>query len=233
MFRIRTFLRIPRLAILLGCLLAAIPLMYARVETLITIGALLALVFLAQKLPALRQPSISTVAGIAEAMAKIDWYNFEKFNALILRAEGYEVERRGGAHPDCGIDLVATRDGRVLLVQCKQWQNLPVPEHVIRELIGSMTDFGSCDGAVHSLRPATEPAARLAARHRIEVCDAQVLARRALDHIPQDGLAKLLFDRGHRCPKCESPMILRRSHSGTFWGCSRWPRCDGVIRTTS
>jgi DNA topoisomerase-1 len=30
------------------------------------------------------------------------------------------------------------------------------------------------------------------------------------------------------CPKCGSRMILRRSRSGRFWGCEKYPDCDGI-----
>jgi Protein of unknown function (DUF2726)/Topoisomerase DNA binding C4 zinc finger len=36
------------------------------------------------------------------------------------------------------------------------------------------------------------------------------------------------------CPKCSSPMVRRQAKSGanageTFWGCSRFPKCHGII----
>ena len=30
------------------------------------------------------------------------------------------------------------------------------------------------------------------------------------------------------CPKCEGKMVLRRSKAGRFWGCEKYPECDGV-----
>ncbi|MBU3902215.1 MAG: topoisomerase DNA-binding C4 zinc finger domain-containing protein [Candidatus Thermoplasmatota archaeon] len=30
-----------------------------------------------------------------------------------------------------------------------------------------------------------------------------------------------------KCPKCGSPMIERKGKYGKFWGCSRYPSCDG------
>lgn len=29
------------------------------------------------------------------------------------------------------------------------------------------------------------------------------------------------------CPKCKAPMVLRKSKYGEFWGCSKYPTCDG------
>ncbi|MES1166516.1 MAG: hypothetical protein ABUL68_00800, partial [Pseudomonadota bacterium] len=36
-----------------------------------------------------------TAASISEALGEIDWYQFEKFCAALLRADGYQVERKG------------------------------------------------------------------------------------------------------------------------------------------
>ncbi len=30
------------------------------------------------------------------------------------------------------------------------------------------------------------------------------------------------------CPKCKSRMVLRRSRTGRFWGCEKYPQCDGI-----
>lgn len=31
-----------------------------------------------------------------------------------------------------------------------------------------------------------------------------------------------------KCPKCGSPMIKRKSKNGEFWGCSKYPNCNGI-----
>jgi DNA topoisomerase-1 len=31
------------------------------------------------------------------------------------------------------------------------------------------------------------------------------------------------------CPKCGAPMVLRRGRYGPFYGCSRYPDCDGIV----
>ena len=33
------------------------------------------------------------------------------------------------------------------------------------------------------------------------------------------------------CPKCESPMVERKSKYGPFFGCSSYPKCTHVDRT--
>ena len=31
-----------------------------------------------------------------------------------------------------------------------------------------------------------------------------------------------------KCPKCGSPMAKRTGKNGTFWGCTKYPQCDGI-----
>ena len=33
------------------------------------------------------------------------------------------------------------------------------------------------------------------------------------------------------CPKCESPMVQRKSKFGPFLGCSGYPKCKHIDRT--
>jgi ssDNA-binding Zn-finger/Zn-ribbon topoisomerase 1 len=32
------------------------------------------------------------------------------------------------------------------------------------------------------------------------------------------------------CPKCDARTVLRRGRYGQFWGCSRFPACDGLVK---
>lgn len=31
-----------------------------------------------------------------------------------------------------------------------------------------------------------------------------------------------------KCPECGEVMVLKRSKFGLFYGCQKWPRCDGI-----
>lgn len=31
-----------------------------------------------------------------------------------------------------------------------------------------------------------------------------------------------------KCPKCDGPMVSRKSRYGVFWGCKDYPKCDGT-----
>ena len=176
-----------------------------------------------------REP-LWTIGKIRESLGEIDWYQFEKFCAALLRSEGYDVERKGGAQPDGGVDLVAIKNGESMLVQCKHWRTWTVQEKVIRELLGSMTHFKVNRGALYTLKGWTPPAGAFAAEHGIILADASSLASRALTQLPADYLSELLTGRHHHCPKCESPMVRRTGNFEPFWGCSTFPRCRQTLK---
>ena len=175
-------------------------------------------------------PATWNVARIEEALGEIDWYQFEKFCAALLRSEGYTVERKGGAQPDGGVDLIATKDGEPMLVQCKHWKTWTVQERVIRELLGSMTHYQVKRGALYVLKGATRPAQTFAAQHDIHVADGRNLAERARSGLADSELTNLLSSRDHHCPKCESLMIWRTGNFTPFWGCSAYPRCRATLK---
>ena len=33
----------------------------------------------------------------------------------------------------------------------------------------------------------------------------------------------------HPCPACSSPMMIRKSKNGKYWGCSRFPECKSTL----
>ena len=177
-----------------------------------------------------RVEPVWTQQRIEEALGEIDWYQFEKFCAALLRSEGFSVERKGGAQPDGGVDLIATKNGEPMLVQCKHWKTWTVQEKVIRELLGSMTHYQVKFGALYTLKGATRPAETFANQHFIHIVTGSALASRAKDRLSDDQLTALLSSREHHCPKCESPMVWRTGDFAPFWGCSTYPRCRGILK---
>lgn len=168
-----------------------------------------------------------TVATVRGALDEIDWFQFEKFCAALLRADDFEVERKGGAQPDGGVDLVVEKSGVRALIQCKHWRTWVIQEKVVREMLGSMTHFQVKQGAIYTLKGWTVPAHRFATEHAITLVNGDELAESALLQFDQGRLGELLRPSGHHCPKCESPMVKREGNFTTFWGCSRFPRCRG------
>lgn len=59
---------------------------------------------------------------------------------------------------------------------------------------------------------------------------AEELAERALAAFDDDALDTHLRPEGHRCPKCDEPMILRTGAFDPFWGRPRNLRPDPLTR---
>jgi len=171
-----------------------------------------------------------TISDIEEALGEIDWYQFEKFCAALLRSEGFAVERKGGAQPDGGVDMVATKNNEPMLVQCKHWKTWTVQEKVIRELLGSMTHYQVQRGALYVLKGATRPAANFSGQHGIQIVTGHELASRARVGLDEKEITELLEPGDPHGPKCESLMVWRTGDFTPFWGCSAYPRCRATIK---
>lgn len=171
-----------------------------------------------------------TEDAIQEHLGKIDWYQFEKFCEAILQAEGFEVDRKGGASPDGGVDLMVRKNQTRTLIQCKHWKNWKIREPIIRQLLGSMVDFEVNHAAVFFSGDSTEPAKDFAAKHSIGLVGGEALAERALKGLQPEQLNSILKCDTHHCPKCDSEMVWRTGDFKSFWGCSQFPRCRGVLK---
>lgn len=175
-------------------------------------------------------------APLPDILRRIDWFQFEKLAAAIYQAEGYSVQRLGGAKPDGGVDLLIERDGMKTVVQCKHWKTREVPEKEIREFLGTLTDTGIPNGIFISLRGYTQPAEQLARRHRIAlVGEAGLTSLLEKVNWKYNPAIQALLDRKQKfCPRCEQPMVQRTAKKGwraghPFWGCSAFPRCSYIL----
>ncbi len=175
------------------------------------------------------EPPKWTALSIRQALDEIDWYQFEKFCAALLRADGFSVERKGGAQPDGGVDLLVEKGGARALIQCKHWRTWVVQEKIVREMLGSMTHLNVRQGAIYTLKGWTQPAEKLANEHAITLVNGDELARSAVTQLTAEKLEAVLRPREHHCPKCESVMHWKTGDFKPFWGCSRFPRCRGKI----
>ena len=173
-----------------------------------------------------------TTESILAALGEIDWFQFERFCAALLRVNGYEVLRKGGAHPDGGVDLIGERDGERLFVQCKHWRTRVVKESAIHHLLAGMAQFDATSGAVYTLNGWNRSAAEFAAGHRITLVNGGELAARGLAHLSPEQLTQILNPALQHCPTCEAPMVWREEMFGSHWACSTAPRCTATLKHT-
>jgi len=171
-----------------------------------------------------------------ESLRNTPWKQFEFLVAEAYRRQGYQVEFSLGRGADGGVDLTLRRDGRISLVQCKQWKVFSVGAPVIREIFGLMTAENADEAIIVTSGKFTRDAQDFAAGKPIRLIDGpQLLAlvqsvqtQPAITAAPSD-----LAGADTACPSCGQPMVLRTSKRGAnagnqFWGCSTYPACKGT-----
>ena len=179
------------------------------------------------------EPEKLTPAQFIERLRNIDWFQFEKVIALVYKKLGHQVERRGGANPDGGVDLIIKKNGERKAVQCKQWKTWNVGVKPIREFVGAMIDGKFSHGIFITLKGYRGQAKDFAARHNIEILTGNSFVR-LLDQnslISDREILEVLNDPRKFCPKCESQMFKKTNRKGgsQFWGCSTFPQCDFIF----
>ena len=109
------------------------------------------------------------ILTLEEKLDRLDWFQFEKVVAMLYSSRGCKVERRGGANPDGGIDLVVDSGQSRFAVQCKFWKANEVGVLQVRELMGALQDTRIPKGVIVSIKGFSGAARELAARNGIEL----------------------------------------------------------------
>lgn len=221
------------LAIASGALRYAAPLLFLVAAVLSAVGR-------ARR----RQLLASTSSGRSiEAIARMDWREFEMLLSEAYRLQGYSVTELGGSGPDGGVDLVLRRAGKKTLVQCKHWKARSIGVQVVRELLGVMTDRGAESGHIVTSGRFTDEAINFASSHSITLVDGRkldsMLAGLARGVTPGSSPERLIEQADLAepgvplCPRCSASMVKRLARKGPragepFWGCSAYPKCKAT-----
>ena len=176
-------------------------------------------------------------------VAALGWRDFERLVGEAYRRKGYTVEETGLGGADGGIDLVLRRDGKRILVQCKQWRREKVPVNVVREMYGLLAHHRADAVHIAALGGFTPDAARFATGKPIELVDgatllAMIREAQGAGHARADSGSRIeptlapLADAAKtpECPRCGAVMVRRKNRrdASEFWGCSRYPACRGL-----
>lgn len=174
------------------------------------------------------------ILTLEEKLDRLDWFQFEKVVGMLYSSRGCQVERRGGANPDGGIDLVVKTASNQFAVQCKFWKTNEVGVRQVRELIGALQDARIPKGVIASIKGFTDPAKELAARQNIELLGKSAVLQmlneaRFTPHIRE--IKAVMESDDKYCPRCERPMLRRtcKKDGSQFWGCSAYPRCRSTM----
>lgn len=123
--------------------------------------------------------SIATQTGVDRhtdrgTTAGDNWLPFEDLVGEAFRRRGYRVDN-AALGLDGGLDLALHRDGKRVLVQCKQWRQQPVGVEIVQEMADLLDREHADHGMIASLGGHTVDATKLAAGKRIELIDADTL----------------------------------------------------------
>lgn len=178
----------------------------------------------------------ASASGNADVLQGMSWQEFELLVGEGFRRRGYGVRESGGGGADGGVDLVLTKDGEKIFVQCKQWKAFKVGVSTVRELYGVMAAHGATGGFVVTSGRFTKEATAFAQGRNIQLLDGSALMqllREARDTVKRDRSGEVFRPAQDAepaatatlCPKCGKPMVRRVAKRGAtagkpFWGCS-------------
>lgn len=203
------------------------------VPIVFVVGAVLSLFRRRQRANLLAETSVPNASSVID---KLSWQKFKLLVGEAYRRRGYQVEERGGASADGGIDLVLTRpaqSGREkVLVQCKQWRARRVGVDVVRELYGVMAATGASAGIVVTSGSYTEEATAFASGRNLTLLDGPRLVE-LIGPVERPIAREAGAAAVPACPRCSKPMVKRMARQGAqagsaFWGCSEFPGCRGT-----
>ena len=118
---------------------------------------------------------IASADAVAERAA--DPLEFEHRCAAILRSLGWDANVSGGSG-DQGADVIATANGRTLVVQCKLWSK-PIGNKAVQEAAAARSYYRASIAAVVGTAPFTEAARELADATDVMLLDEAGLAELA------------------------------------------------------
>ena len=175
----------------------------------------------------------------AGALFDMSWQEFEMLVEEYFRRRGYSTTRTGGHGADGGVDIVLKQNSETYLVQCKQWKAYSLGVQPVRELYGVMASMGAAGGFVICAGKFTAEAREFAKNINIRLFDGAMLHRlisEVRQAVPQSAANQLAGSTVVTpcCPKCGENMVRRVARKGAnaggeFWGCSAYPRCNGVV----
>lgn len=176
-----------------------------------------------------RQTGINSIRSLG-------WRQFEELLGEVYRRQGYTVAENSGAGADGGVDLVLKKDGRTVLVQCKQWRTAKVGVRVVREMFGIMTAQKAEMSIIVTSGSFTSEAKDFAAGKAIDLVAEKDLINLIGDVQKTGNIEPVIQIKNtdFRCPKCNSGMVMRTARKGSnsgnkFWGCSMYPKCRGIV----
>jgi len=180
-----------------------------------------------------------------ESLCNMGEQEIEKLVHDIFKQRGYSVaEKDKGAYD--GVDLVLNMYNETTFVQCSRWKEEQVDITAVGELYLASTVEGAQYGIVITAGAFTPEALDFSLGKPLLLINGVDLSQ-MIDALSTDNpdtqeqsdvSGDTSIDEADEieplCPLCNNKMIKRTARKGknagsTFWGCSRFPACRGVV----
>jgi restriction system protein len=123
----------------------------------------------------LRRRRLLDVQTSLDSLTALSWKEFELLVGEAFRRQGYSVTETGLGGADGGIDLVLRKEGRIEIVQCKQWKRRSVDVATVREMWGLASHHSADRVKIVCIGSFTRDAERFAAGKPIDLLSGQKL----------------------------------------------------------
>jgi restriction endonuclease Mrr len=113
-------------------------------------------------------------SAVRAHLLQLDPTRFEALVGRALERRGFRVAHHGG-RGDEGVDLLATKGGDTVAVQCKRYDSVPITPNQIREFLGAMVGAQASRGVFVTTSTFSDAARAFAARQNMELVDSPIL----------------------------------------------------------
>lgn len=174
---------------------------------------------------------------------ELDDSEFDKLIVLIFKQRGYSVCEE--EDDNASIDIVLKIDGKKNFVQYKHWREYEIDIAVLEEFDAVMEAESVREGIVITTGMFTQEAIEYSHSKRLLLINGIDLSQmiEALSVSDNDSMSSEMTTEKNieempeiepLCPICSQEMVKRTARKGknagnTFWGCSQFPNCRGVI----
>lgn len=173
---------------------------------------------------------------------ELDDHEFDKLIVMLFKQRGYSVSTE---EQHDSIDIVLKMNGEITFVQYRHWKKLDVDVALVEEFYAVMDAESAPHGIVITTGLFTEDALdyshgkHLLLINGVDLSEMVGAMKESNDEHtkkeePIDNAEEKMPELEPLCPICSMAMIKRTARKGknagnTFWGCSQFPNCRGVV----
>lgn len=111
-----------------------------------------------------------------DALHKMSGEEFETWVVKLLKDNGFDDVRGTPKTGDQSADIIANKDGRIIIIQAKRYKGT-VGNKAVQEVIGAMHYYGGNEGWVITNSLFTQSAIALAQKSKIKLIDGKSISR--------------------------------------------------------